>query len=240
MCTRKLSLLLKFSLLLLSTLAFSPVSHAHDYDAAVFHAFRLEMDAGENRENQSVSNWNLDGWVGGDNNKLWLKSVGDVVGHHTETSENWALYSRNIATFWDVQAGVRYDNKPESTSYFVAGITGLAPYHFETEAHIFSSDEGDVSFRLREENDFLFTQQLILQPFLEVNIYAQAVQALDVGSGLSTASAGLQLRYEITRKFAPYIEVSYDSLYGDTADIADAKGEHTSSSTLTVGIRLMF
>lgn len=240
MFTRRFSLLLKSSLLLLSALAFSPVSHAHDYDASVFHAFRLEMDAGEDRENQSVSNWNLDGWIGGDDNKLWLKSVGDVVNHHTETSENWALYSRNIATFWDMQAGLRYDDHPESTSYFVAGFTGLAPYHFETEAHIFSSDDGDVSFRLREENDFLFTQKLILQPFLVLNVYAQDVKALDVGAGLSDASIGLQLRYEITRKFAPYIEVSYDSLYGDTADIADAKGEHTSSSAITVGMRVMF
>ena len=61
-----------------------------------------------------------------------------------------------------------------------------------------------------------------------------------MGSGLSDANIGLQLRYEITRKIAPYIEVSYESLYGKTADIADAKGEHTSDSTITAGIRLMF
>lgn len=224
---------------LLLLLALSPDSHAHE-DMPVFHAFRLELDAGENRDNQSVSNWNLDGWLGGDDNKLWLKSEGAVVGHNTETSENWALYSRNIATFWDAQVGVRYDDHPESTSYFVAGFTGLAPYHFETEAHLFASDEGDVSFRLHGETDFLLTQTLILQPFLELNVFAQDVKELDVGSGLSDASIGLQLRYEITRKLAPYIEVSYDSLFGDTADMADAKGEHTSDCTITAGIRFMF
>lgn len=228
---------LLLSLLLLMTL--SPASYAHD-DVPVFHALRLELDAGESRDNESVANWNLDGWIGGDDNKLWLKSVGAVVGHNTQTSENWALYSRNIATFWDAQAGIRYDNKPESIGYFVAGFTGLAPYHFETEAHVFASDDGDVSFRLREENDFLFTQKLILQPYLEFNVFAQDVKDLDIGSGLSDASAGLQLRYEITRKFAPYIEVSYESLFGETADIADAKGEHTSDSTITAGIRFMF
>ena len=226
-------------LLLMAMLILSPASHAHD-DMTMFHAFRLEMAAGEDRNNQSVSNWDLDGWVGGDDNKLWLKSEGAVVGHNTQTAENWAMYSRNIATFWDAQAGMRYDDHPESTSYFVAGFTGLAPYHFETEAHFFFSNEGDVSFRLREENDFLLTQKLILQPFLELNIYAQDVKELDVGSGLADASVGLQLRYEVTRKFAPYIEVSYDSLFGDTADIADAQGEHTSDSSITAGIRLMF
>ncbi|MBK8289038.1 MAG: copper resistance protein B [Cellvibrionales bacterium] len=34
--------------------------------------------------------------------------------------------------------------------------------------------------------------------------------------------------------------MSYESLFGDTADMADAKGEHTSDSTITAGIRLMF
>ncbi|HSC76476.1 MAG TPA: copper resistance protein B [Pseudomonadales bacterium] len=225
--------------LCLLVLILSPASHAHD-DMPLFHAFRLELDAGESRDNESVANWNLDGWIGGDDNKLWLKSEGAVIGHNTESSENWAMVSRNVATFWDVQAGVRYDNKPESTAYVVAGVTGLAPYHFETEAHFFASDEGDVSFRLREEKDFLFTQKMILQPFLEFNVFAQDVKELDVGSGLSDANIGLQLRYEITRKIAPYIEVSYDSLFGDTADMADAKGEHTSDSTITAGIRLMF
>lgn len=226
--------------LLLSLLVMSPAIYAHEHDATIFHAFRLELDAGEDRYNESVSSWNLDGWVGGDDNKLWLKSVGDVVGHNTQTSENWAMYSRNIATFWDAQAGVRYDNRPQSIKYFVAGVTGLAPYHFETEAHFFSSEDGDISFRLREENDFLLTKKLILQPYLEFNVFAQDVRDLDVGSGLSDANIGLQLRYEITRKIAPYIEVSYESLYGKTADMADAKGEHTSDSTITAGIRFMF
>jgi copper resistance protein B len=220
-------------------LLLSPASYAHD-DARVFHALRLELDAGQTQGNESISSWNLDGWIGDDENKLWLKSEGDVMSSTTEHSENWAMYSLNIATFWDAQAGLRYDDQPASTSYFVAGFTGLAPYHFETEAHIFVSNDEDVSFRLREENDFLLTQKLILQPYLELNAYAQDVKALDVGSGLSDASIGLQLRYEITRKFAPYIEVSYSSLLGETADIADRNGKHQSDSTITAGVRLMF
>jgi copper resistance protein B len=150
------------------------------------------------------------------------------------------MYSRHVARFWDAQVGVRHDNKPASTGYVVAGVSGLAPYYFETEAHVFVSEDGDVSFRLRQENDFLFTQKLILQPYLELNVYAQDVKELEVGSGLSDVSIGLQLRYEITRKIAPYIEVSYESVFSDTADIADAKGEHTSGSAINAGIRLMF
>jgi len=171
-----------------------------EHGSEIFHSFTLEIDGGENRDNQSVANWDLDGWVGGNNNKLWLKSEGEVSNQDTEQSENWAMYSYNFATFWDVQAGIRYDNQPESTGYVVTGFTGLAPYYFETEAHFFVSEDGDVSFRVREENDFLLTQKLILQPYMEMNVYAQDVKELEVGSGLSDVSLGLQLRYEISRK----------------------------------------
>jgi copper resistance protein B len=224
------------NMMLLASLSMASGEH----EAAVFHAATLEVSGGENRDNESWRDWDLDGWIGTDNHKLWIKSEGHEVDHQTESSENWLLYSHNVATFWDAQIGLRDDSRPESTSYLVAGFNGLAPYYFETQAHVFVSQKGDVSFRVREENDFLFTQKLIFQPYVEVNIFAQEVKELNTGSGLSEASIGLQLRYEITRKFAPYLEVSYEKLYGDTADIAVAAGENRSDSAVTAGFRVMF
>jgi copper resistance protein B len=205
-----------------------------------FHALRLEVDAGENSQNEAVANWDVDGWIGGDTHKLWLKSEGEIVDQKTERSEIWALYSYNATDFWDVQAGVRYDNRPHEQSYFVVGVIGLAPYFFETQAHAFFTHDGDVGFRLREENDFLLTQKLIIQPYLEVNAYAQAIKKLEVGSGLSDATLGLQLRYEITRKFAPYLDVSYGRQFGETADYTAARGEDSRGSSITAGIRWLF
>jgi copper resistance protein B len=66
------------------------------------------------------------------------------------------------------------------------------------------------------------------------------VKEVSVGSGLSDASLGLQLRYEITRKIAPYVEVSYGRLFGDTSDYAKLNGEDRNDSSVTAGIRLMF
>jgi len=209
-------------------------------DVGTFHAFHLDMDAGENRDNNAVSHWDLDGWIGGDQHKLWLKSEGEVADHNTEQSENWALYSYNLDTFWDVQAGIRYDNKPASTAYLVAGFSGLAPYYFETQAHLFFSEDGDAGLRLRKENDVLLTQKLILQPYLELNAYAQDVEELEVGSGLSDVSLGLQLRYEVTRQFAPYIELDYGRLFGGTADYAQSHGEDRNDNSITAGVRLLF
>lgn len=218
---------------------FSPWAIAHDHDT-VFHAFRLEVDAGENRENQSVANWDVQGWLGGDHHKLWLQTEGEVADSTTQSSESWALYSYNFDTFWDVQAGVRYDSKPVSSSYFVAGLTGVAPYYFETQAHLFVSDDGDVSARLHVERDVLFTQKLILQPYLEMHAFAQDVREQDKGSGVSDVKLGLQLRYEISRKFSPYLEINVERLLGETADIAEDTGDDRSSASVVAGLRFMF
>lgn len=213
--------------------------HQSEHSSQLFHMFRLEADAGTGRHDP-VQSWDFDGWIGGDSNKLWLKSEGEIKDGKTEQTEFWAMYSRNIATFWDAQIGVRHDTKPESISYLVAGFNGLAPYFFETEAHLFVSDEGDISARLREENDFLVTQRLILQPYLEANFYAQDVADQDVGAGLANAEIGLQTRYEITRKFAPYVDLRYERKFGETSSIAKRNGEDNDDFIASVGLRLMF
>lgn len=211
----------------------------HEHGGQIFHMFRLEADAGVNR-GDAVQSWDLDGWIGTDENKLWIKSEGERNDGKLESAEFWALYSRNIATFWDAQAGIRYDSQPKSTTYLTLGFTGLAPYYFETEAHLFISDDGDVTARLREENDFLITQKLILQPYAEINLAAQDVHELDIGSGIVDGQIGLQTRYEFTRKFAPYIDVHYGRKFGETASIARSEGEDRDELVGAVGLRLMF
>lgn len=210
-----------------------------NHDSALFHAFTLQVDAGQNK-NDTVANWDLNGWLGGDINKLWLKAEGEQIDGNTKTSEIWAMYSRNIATFWDAQVGVRHDSQAESLNYLTVGINGLAPYFFETEAYLFISEKGDLSLRLREENDFLFTQKLIVKPYIEFNFFAQDIPKQQVGSGLSNAEMGMQWRYEITRKCAPYIDVRYTRLFGETRTLASAIGASTSDVITTIGLQVMF
>jgi copper resistance protein B len=150
------------------------------------------------------------------------------------------MYSRNVAEFWDAQVGIRYDEQPNSTAYMVAGFEGLAPYFFETEAHLFVSDEGDVSARIRQENDLLITQKLIAQPYIEVNFSAQDVLEQEIGAGLTSGEFGIQTRYEITRKFAPYIDARYERKFGETSNIAKEHGENQDDFIASVGLRVMF
>jgi copper resistance protein B len=223
-------------------LFFSSVAQAeenHQHGADIFHAFRLEADSGWGKDDE-VTTWDLDGWVGGPENKLWLKSEGEIEAGITEQAELWALYSRNVAQFWDAQIGVRQDIQEYSTTYLALGVEGLAYYYFETEAHVFVSDDGDFSARVRQENDLLLTQRLILQPYLEATLFFKNVAEQEVGEGLSAGEIGWQLRYELTRKFAPYIDVRYERLFGETSTIARREGENTEDFIASIGLRLMF
>lgn len=202
----------------------------HDHGSSLYHAFTLQADHGAGNDEHN-ERWDLDGWIGGDIHKLWIKSEGETEDHQTHRSENWLLYSRNVDTFWDLQTGLRYDDQPESVAYGVIGFNGLAPYGFETEAHLFISDEGDVSARLHIENNLLLTQQWVLKPYAEWNLFTQEVDELGADKGVSDTELGLQLRYEVTRKFAPYMDLRHERDLGDDKD---------SDTIISAGLRLMF
>jgi copper resistance protein B len=187
--------------------------------------------------------WDAQGFYGGDFNKFWIKTEGeyDFAADEFEEAEVQALYSRAIGSFWDVQAGVRHDFAPfEDRTYGVFGVQGLSPYHFEIDAAAFVSGHGDVTARIEVEYEFRLTQRLILQPRAELNFAFQDVPALETGSGLSTAEAGLRLRYEIRREFAPYVGVSWTRSVGDTADFARAAGDDPSNLSFVAGVRFWF
>ena len=183
------------------------------------------------------------GWWGSDSNRLWIKSEieYDFSADRFEEAELQALWSRPIARYFDVQAGVRHDFQSGAERTFgVIGVQGLAPYWFEIDAAIFVSGQGDVSARIEAEYDLLITQRLIAQPRSELNFAAQDVAALGIGSGLSTAELGLRLRYEIKRELAPYVGVNWERSVGDTADFARAAGDNPGAVSLVAGVRLWF
>lgn len=200
---------------------------------------RLETRLGGGDE---TLHWNVQGWLGGDFNRLWLKTEGDhVIDGSLDNAELQVLYSRLIAPFWNLQAGARYDVRPEPTRGFaVFGIQGLAPYFFEVDAAAFLSHEGDVSARVEAEHALLLTQRLILEPSAELNLAVQEVKELGIGSGLTDVELGLRLRYEIVREFAPYVGVSWERKVGETADFARQRGEDVDNVKFVVGVRFWF
>jgi copper resistance protein B len=125
--------------------------------------------------------WDVQAWVGSDYNKLWLKSEGTwlIDREKFEEAETELFYSRNIATFWDLQIGARHDFKPDPDRTFAAlGVQGLAPYRFEVEATAYLSEDGDLSAGFEAEYDLLLSQRLILQPRFETSVAVQEVEKI--------------------------------------------------------------
>jgi copper resistance protein B len=116
----------------------------------------------------------------------------------------------------------------------------MLPQFVETDAHVFVSTHGDVSARVEQSINLAITQRLILEPHLKLNVNAQDVPELNIGSGISSIETGLQLRYEFTRKFAPYLDLVYDAATGNTAHIKRNNGEPADELTLRAGLRLAF
>ena len=185
--------------------------------------------------------WEGQGWVGTDLNKLWLRSEGERAGGHNEAADLEVLYGRAIARWWDAVVGVRHDFKPGDSQDFLAfGVVGLAPYKFEVEATGYIGESGQTAARLEAEYETLLTNRLILQPLVEINFYGKNDASRGIGSGLSTAEAGLRLRYEFTRRFAPYVGVVREWSFGRTADVRRDEGEAVNDTRVVAGVRIWF
>jgi copper resistance protein B len=217
--------------------AMQPVMDPEIFAYLVFN----ELEGRWNGSN-SEFRWEGQGWVGTDYDKLWIKSEGTLQGNGTlDDGQQQFLYSRAITTYFDLQGGLRSDIDSRPTRNWAAlGIQGLAPYFFDVELTGFVSGQGHLAAKLEASYDLLLTQRLILQPQVEVNLYSKADSARMTGAGFSDIDTGLRLRYEFSRKFAPYIGVVYEGKLGQTANFAQRAGESTGDVRFVFGVRTWF
>ena len=234
--------LIKVILLLMIAIGLHPaVARADAEDDPVLTKVMLDQLEVRDVGSENANVWDVEGWIGKDLTKLWIKSEGERTSGKTDEAELQLLYSKAVAKYWDFQVGVRHDFRPSpGRSWAAIGFQGLAPYFFKIDTALFIGESGRTALRLEAEYELLFTQRLILTPEIEVNLYGQNDLDTGAGSGLSDLEAGLRLRYEIRREFAPYIGVNWLRLFGNTAEFARAAGESTSEAQFTVGIHAWF
>lgn len=120
------------------------------------------------------------------------------------------------------------------------GVQGLAPYRFDVEATAYLNDKGTLSARFEAEHDFQLTQRLVLQPRIETEFVTSGERERGIGRGFTEVDIGLRLRYEIRRQFAPYIGVSWNRKFGETADFARQDNERTTTTAIVAGLRVWF
>jgi copper resistance protein B len=193
------------------------------------------------RKGRDGYEWDSEAWYGGDINRLWLKSEGEGASGVVERIEAQALYSHAIDPYFNLQAGLRYDFKPNpSRVYATVAIEGLAPGFFELEGALFLSNKGELMARAEGSYDQRITQRLILQPRVELNFAAQNSRDIGSGSGLSDAEIGVRLRYDIRREFSPYLGVQYQRAFGAARRYLREDGENAGGLEFVVGVRTWF
>ena len=219
-----------------------PPAHDHPvHDNSIQSYVLLDRLEAWNAENGTGLAWEGTAWIGTDLNRLWLRSEGERIDNRTEKADLEVLYGHSVSPWWDVVAGIRHDFKPGASQDFAAiGVMGLAPYKFEVAATAYIGQSGQTAARVEVEYETLLTNRLVLQPLLELNFYGKDDARRGIGSGLGTVEAGLRLRYEFTRQFAPYIGLVREHAFGSTADLRHDNGEDTNDTRITAGVRIWF
>lgn len=211
-------------------------------DEHTFASLRGEtLERRFSRRGDDSTAYDLQAWYGTSYNKAVLKAEGDVAKGKLEESRTELLWSRAATTYWDTQLGLRLDNGVGPSRQWLAfGVQGLAPYWFELEATAYVGSGGRTALRLNASYELLLTQRLILEPRAEMQFYGKDDPERHIGKGLAEASAGLRLRYEFSRQFAPYIGVERAGSFGRTADLVRADGGRAQQTRWVAGVRFWF
>lgn len=213
--------------------------HQHGHDGLTYWMAALEVSYGRS-DGGGIWGWDGEIWIGGDDAKFRLTSEGESHDGAIEAAEIEALVSMPVSDFFEAKAGVRYDFRPEGRAHLMVGIFGTAPYFIETDAALYLSDAGHLSARLEAGFDLQLSQTLVLTPEISIEAFAQDVAALEVGAGLASVTAELTLRWEITRKLAPFVRLEHSRALGESAGIARAAGRDVEETSWRAGLSVWF
>lgn len=214
----------------------------HEAGGMTFGSVGLDLAELRTGKGRDAYHWEGEAWFGGDIERALIRTEGEGdIGGGLESAEVQALYARALDPWWNLAAGIRHDFRPgPQRTYAVLGVEGLAPYWVHASAAAFLSDKGDAHLRLEASHDMRITQRLILQPRAEADLALQDVPELATGSGLSQFELALRLRYELDRRFAPYVGLAWERKLGGTARMARAAGEDPSRLSGVFGLRFWF
>lgn len=224
----------------------SPVNDQENHLWTLFDVIEYRPNTSGDQSNDDYR-WDIEGWYGGDYNRVWFKSEGqrDTAFKADYDVDFQLLYGRFIQKYYDFQIGPRVETQTfrgrnVTRGLASIGIEGLVPYSYELEANLFIDQNGAVSGRLTATKDLLLSQRLILQLRFETNAAIQRVKKFTTGSGLNNLEFGVRLRYEIRREFAPYVGISLDRSFGETATLVRQEDGNPSQIRFVVGVRAWF
>ena len=219
-----------------------PDVHGHAvHDAAISFKALFDQLEWQYIHGKQGLRWDNNTWIGGDINRLWIKSEGEAVDGVVDDADVRLLYGRSFARWWEWVAGVRHDIRPDPQhTWFTAGLHGLAPQWFEIDAMASIGPNGHTSARLEVEYEALMTNRLVLQPLVELSFAGKDDPDRGIGAGLSTGEVGFRLRYELRRELAPYVGVVWHRKLFGTGDYAREAGDDVGGWHVVAGVRTWF
>ncbi len=219
--------------------------HIKEHGGQIYQQTTVESKWLRNDEGDGILKSELETRIGTDENKIFIKVHADDAESEQAEYDAKVLYSRNVADFWDVQAGLRYRNDQnrevdQDQVDAVIGVHGLAPYFFETNAYLYVGQDNQTSLSLETERDVLLTQKLIVKPYLDLNVIFSDDSNYAKKSGLNTAQLGLETRYEINKKVMPFIDVAYGYNKGNEETAWQQQSSSENEWLYGAGIRFKF
>ena len=182
--------------------------------------------------------------IGTDENRMFVEANLNKAESNDPNYDVSALYSRNVAPFWDVQAGVRYsedkNNRNSNRIDGVIGLLGLAPYFFETKAYLYGGENNFWGASFEFDRDLLLTQKLITQPYIAADIVLNDNSDFAAKSGLSELKTGIKTRYEINKRIRPFVDVAYQYEKGQKLTTFQEATDSEKGWKYGAGIELVF
>lgn len=189
----------------------------------------------------AVGAYDIEAWLGSSYERIALEAEGELEDGALHAERTELLWGHAFAPYWDTRLGVRHDRGDGSgRSWVGAGIAGLAPYWFDISLMAYLGEQSRSAVRFDASYEMLLTQRVVFEPSLEANFYGKPDPERGVGSGLSSVSLGLRLRYELRRELAPYIGIERITDYGETKNLSRAAGRDPSDWRVVAGLRFWF
>ena len=230
----------------LETLAFSQnhKKHLNEHGGQIYQTTKFSNEWIVDKDGKGSLGSSFEALIGTDENRMFVEANMNKAESNDPKYDVSALYSRNVAAFWDVQAGVRYsedkNNRNSNRIDGVIGLLGLAPYFFETKAYLYGGENNFWGASFEFDRDLLLTQKLITQPYIAADIVFNDNSDFATKSGLSELKTGLKTRYEINKRIRPFVDVAYQYEKGQKLTTFQEATDSEKGWLYGAGIELVF
>ena len=226
------------------TLSQNHDKHLNEHGGQIYQTTKFSNEWIVDKDGKGSLGSSFEALIGTDENRMFVEANMNKAESNDPNYDVSALYSRNVAPFWDVQAGVRYsedkNNRNSNRIDGVIGLLGLAPYFFETKAYLYGGENNFWGASFEFDRDLLLTQKLITQPYIAADIVLNDNSDFAAKSGLSELKTGIKTRYEINKRIRPFVDVAYQYEKGQKLTTFQEATDSEKGWVYGAGIELVF